>query len=145
MLVDSLRVDRQRVDVAAHQFGGGSIDHPVSLHLRDPVEDCRGNDHVEMAALTRAGVADVLRAVVANLEPHGLQGLQRRAQPFHPIAGRSLAHEARSLASRPRSAHNTTANVNTMAMGGAIQTLNNTQSASLRFSATQMFTKPSAT
>jgi len=55
------------------------------------------------------------------------------------------AHEALSLVRRPRRVHNTTASVNTMAIGGAIQTLKSTQSASLRFSATQMLTTPSAT
>src|SRR5690348_6868241 len=135
------RIDRQRVDVAAHQFSGGSIDHPMALHLRPPGERGRGDGHVEMAALTRAGMPDVSGAVVADLEQDRLQGLQGGPQPLDALRG----HEALSLPNRPRSVHNTTASVNTMATGGAIQTLNSTQSASLRFSATQMFTSPSAT
>src|SRR5262245_19928880 len=58
-------VDRQGMDVLAHQFRGGSIDHPVHLHLSGALEGRGGDGHVEMAALARAGMADVLVAVVA--------------------------------------------------------------------------------
>ncbi len=95
---------------------------------------------MKVATFTRAGMADVPGAVVANLEQRGMQGaLERRTQAV------DARHEGLSLENTPRSVHSTTANVNTMATGGAIHTLNNTQSASLRFSATQMLTRPSAT
>ena len=63
-----LRVDRQRVYVPAHQFGGGSIDHSMPLYLRDAVERRGGNGHVEMTAFPGAGVTRVLGAVIADLE-----------------------------------------------------------------------------
>jgi hypothetical protein len=115
----------------------------MPLHLRDAVEGRGGNDDVEMAAFARTGMADVTGTVVADFEQRRIQRLfERRAQAFN---ARHSVHEALSLPNSPRSAHNTTAIVKTMAMGGAIQTLNNTQSDSLRFSATQMLTRPSAT
>ena len=79
------RVDRQRVDVPAHQFGGGSIDHPVSLH-RGHAGERRGRDlDVKMPAFARAGMAGMLGAVVADLEQRRAAGLQRRAQPLDAL------------------------------------------------------------
>src|SRR3954467_10723383 len=108
------RVDRQRGDVAAHQFSGGSIDHPMPLHLRQPGEGCGADGHVEMPAFARARMADVPGAVVTNLEQYGLQALQRGPQPFDALR----AHDVLSLVSTPRRVHNTTVSVNTMATGG---------------------------
>jgi len=129
------------MDAVAQQFSGGSIDHPMSLHLRQPGEGGGGNGDVEMPAFARTCMSDVFRAVIADLEQYGMQRLQRGPQPLDAVH----AHEGLSLANTPRSVHSTTASVNTIAMGGAIQTLKSTQSASLRFSATQMLTRPSAT
>ena len=133
-------VYRERVDISAHQFGGGSIDHSMSLYLRDPVEHGRGDDHVEMAAFARPGMAGVLRAVVADFEHHGLQALQGRPQAIDP---RRCAHEVLSLLKAPRMTHNTIAIVTTIATMGAMTTLKRTQSASLRLSAIQILTAPS--
>ena len=66
-------VNRQRMDVAAHQFSGGSIDHPVPFQRGNPGEAGGGDDDVEMAAFSRARVAFVLRAVIANLEQGRVQ------------------------------------------------------------------------
>src|SRR5688572_35187 len=77
-------VDRQRVYVPAHQFGGGSIDHPMSFDRRHAGEGRGRNDHVEMAALARSCVSGVFGAVVANLEQRGMEfALQCLAQFFH--------------------------------------------------------------
>jgi len=133
-------VYRERVDVSAHQFGGGSIDHSMSLYLRDPVERGRGDGHVEMATFARAGVPGVLRAVVTDFERDGLQALQGRTQS---IDARRCVHEGLSLVKAPRMTHNTIASVTTIATMGAMTTLKRTQSASLRLSAIQIFTPPS--
>ena len=74
------RVDRQRVNVPAHQFSGGSIDHPMSLYLRDALEGRRHDGDVEMAAFACAGVTGVFGAVVANLEQGGVQRFSSAAR-----------------------------------------------------------------
>jgi len=68
--------------VAAHQFSGGSIDHSMSLHPRDPFEGRRDNGDVEMAALARAGMTGMSGAVVADFEQRRMQRLlECGAQP----------------------------------------------------------------
>ena len=42
------------MDVAAHQFSGGSIDHPVPLQRGNAGKARRSDNHVEMAAFPRA-------------------------------------------------------------------------------------------
>ncbi len=75
------RVDRQRVNVTAHEFSGGSIDHPMALYLRHAVEGGRGDGHVKMAAFAGTGVTDVFGTVIANLEqwPDATPARARRA------------------------------------------------------------------
>ena len=82
------RVDRQRVDVAAHQFSGGSIDHPVPFQRGDAGKARRRDHDVEMAAFASTGVAGVFRAVVANLEQGRVQGgLERCPQAVDARTG----------------------------------------------------------
>src|SRR6185295_10605722 len=100
---------------------------------------CR-DDHVKVTALARARVAGVLRAVVADLEQRGIQRLQRRAQ----LVDARGVHVLVSLRNSGNRIQAMTPKETTMATGPAIHTLNVTQSDSLRFIATQMFTKPSA-
>ena len=136
-----MRVDRQRVNVAAHQFSGGSIDHPMALDAGDPVEGRRRDGDVEMAAFARTRVAGVTGAVVTDFEQGGMKlPLQDGAQARH---ARRLVHEALSFPSAPRSIHSMRPMENTIATGGRIQTLKVTQSASDLFSATQMLATPS--
>jgi hypothetical protein len=118
-------IDRQGVNVATHQFGGGSIDHPMSLHLRDPVEGgCRDGD-VEVSAFARAGMADVPGAVVTNLEQGRMQGgLQRGPQPFHPFA------HVGSFSWKPRISQNVVKAVKMKMAGRKNQVLSATQVAS---------------
>ena len=79
------------MDVAAHQFGGGSIDHPMSFERGHAREAGGGDDDVEMAAFTRAGVAGVFGAVIADLEQRGMQGrFERGAQPIGAACSRRL-------------------------------------------------------
>jgi len=140
------RVNRQRMDVAAHQFSGGSIDHPMPFQ-RGNAGKARRRDHdVEMATFASPGVAGVFGAVIANLEQTRMQsGFERCTQA---IRSRTRAHGADSFDSfenTPRSRYNTTPTMKIMAKGTAIQTLKVTQSASLRVLATQMFANPSST
>ena len=114
----------------------------MALHLRNAVESCGGDGDVEMAAFSRTGMPDVSGAVVTDFEQ---RRMQRRLQCATQALDAFGAHDADSLWNAPRNTHSTMASVNTMATGGAIQTLKSTQSDSLRFSATQMFTKPSST
>jgi len=72
------RVDRQRVYVPAHEFSGGSIDHPMTLHLRHPGERRSGNGHVEMTPFAGARMSNVLVAVIADFEQRGMQGRLQR-------------------------------------------------------------------
>ena len=133
-------VDRQRVNVTAHEFSGGSIDHPMALYLRHAVEGGRGDGHVKMATFAGTGVTDMFGTVIANLEHGRMQRLfERGAQT---LDARRIAHAAFSLLTAPRSIQNNRPSVVTMAKGVSIQTLNVTQSASERFSATQMFANP---
>ena len=133
-------VDRQRVNVTAHEFSGGSIDHSMSLYLRHAVEGGRGDRHVKMATFAGTGVTDVFGTVIANLEHGRMQRLfERGAQA---LDARRIAHAVFSLLTAPRSIQNNRPSVVTMAKGVSIQTLNVTQSASERFSATQMFANP---
>ena len=129
------------MDVAAHQFSGGSIDHPVSFQRRNARKGGRGDDDVEMAAFPRSRVAFVLRTVVADFEQGRVQrGFEREAKAIRARGG----HEG-SLVSTPRSKYRMMPKRKTRASGNEIQTLKVTQSASLRVMATQMFTKPSTT
>ena len=106
-----VRVNRQRVNIAAHQFGGGSIDHPMSFHRRHPLEGVRGDGDVEVAAFTRAGMTGMPGAVIADLEPGRMQrGFQRGAQEFNP----RRAHEDSFSNSIPRNSHRMTPSENTM-------------------------------
>ena len=99
-----------------------------------------GDGDVEMAAFTRAGVTGMPGAVVADVELSGRErGLERGAQPGDPVAHDAFSREN----STSRSIHAPRLNVTTMPTGPAIQTLKNTQSASLRLSATQMLATPS--
>ena len=117
------------MDVAAHQLGGGSIDHPVPFERRNPGEAGRGDDHVEMAAFARARVAFVLRAVVADLEQGRVQGgFECQAQALSARAG---AHGADSLDSTPRNRYSKTPTMKIIAAGRAIQTLKKAHSCSL--------------
>lgn len=130
------------MDVPAHQFGGGSIDHPVPLDRRDTGERRRRDDHVEMAAFACAGMAGVLRTVVTDLEAHGMERRFERGPQPRDALGR---HVGESFVNRTsRSAQNIAASVATIAMGGAIHTLKVTHSVTLRWRAIQMFAVPSA-
>lgn len=130
------------MNVAAHQFSGRSIDHPVSFHRRHPVEGGSGNRHVKMAAFARAGMPRVFGAVVTDVEQRRVQCmLERGAQPLD--AG--CAHGVPSLAnSWLRNSQTMTPSDITMPSGPAIQTLKETQSLSLRLNAIQMFATPSS-
>lgn len=117
------------MDVAAHQLGGGSIDHPMPLKCRDPGEAIRGNGDVEMPTFTRPGVAGVLRAVIADLESGGLQGLlQCRSQALHAGIHAGPAGVSRGAC---RNSPKMITAVNTKISGMMIQVLNVTQAASL--------------
>ena len=107
---------------------------------RGDAGECRcRDDDVKMATFARTGVAFVFRAVIANLEQGRLQrGFERDAEPV----GARRAHEG-SLANAPRSRYRMTPKRKTIASGNEIQSLNLTQSPSLRVRATQMFAKPS--
>ena len=130
------------MDVAAHQFSGGSIDHPVPFQRGNPGEAGGGDDDVEMTPFARTGVALVLRAVIANLEQGRMQGgFERGAKP---LGARGRIHVG-SRVSAPRIRYRMTPKRNTSASGNAIHTLNVTQSDSLRVMATQMLAKPSST
>ena len=124
---------------AAHQFSGGSIDHPVPFQRGDAGEARRRDDDVEMATFARTGMASVLRAVIPDLQQGRVQGVFE----YRPQTLDTRIHGA-SFANMPRNSHSTTPNENTVASGTAIHTLKVTQSLSLRFSATQMLTVPSA-
>jgi len=106
----------------------------------DTLECRRRNRDVEMTAFARARVAGVSGTVIADFEQGRVQCLfQCGAQARY---ARRVAHEALSFPSAPRSIHNMRPMENTMATGGRIHTLNVTQSASERFSATQMLATP---
>ena len=129
------------MDVAAHQFSGGSIDHPVSFQRGHAGEARGGDDDVEMAAFTRAGVAVMFRAVVANLEQGRMQGgFERGAQAIaracsrrrflrRSYAAQQIEHDADDEDHRQRT---------------AIQTLKVTQSASLRCRRSRCSRSPAA-
>ena len=89
------RVYRQRMDVAAHQFSGGSIDHPMPFQ-RGNAGKARRRDHdVEMATFAGPGVAGMFGAVIANLEQARMQsGFERCTQTLH---SRTCAHGADSF------------------------------------------------
>lgn len=75
-----------------HQFSGGSINHPVSLHLRGALEGRCDDGDVEMAAFPRTGMAGMLGAVVADLEQGRLQRLlERGPELFDPRAHADLS------------------------------------------------------
>src|SRR4051812_6009378 len=113
----------------------------MPLYRRDAVERGGRDDHVEVASLTRTGMTDMFLAVVANLEQAGMQSqFERRPQSCR---ARARVHEALSFPSAPRNIHSSSPMENRMATGGRIHTLNVTQSASGRFSATQMLATPS--
>ena len=78
------------MDVPAHEFSGGSIDHPMPLHLRHAVERGGGDGDVEMPAFARAGMADVPGAVVADFEQRRVQRLLERATHPDPENERQL-------------------------------------------------------
>ena len=79
------------MDVAAHQFSGGSIDHPVPFQRGSAGESRRGDDDVEMTAFARTGVAFVLRAVVADFEQGRVQrGFERDAQTLRRACSRGF-------------------------------------------------------
>ena len=124
------RVNRQRMDVAAHQFSGGSIDHPVPLQRGNAGEAGGGDDDVKMAAFPCARVAFVLRAVVADFEQGRVQGgFERRPQTI------ARGTRSRGLLGRILRAADTGLTPNDEDAGQratTIQTLNETQSASLR-------------
>ena len=137
--LDGSRVDRQRVNVPAHQFSGGSIDHSMPLHLREAREGRRDDGDVEMPALARAGVAGMFGTVVTNLEQRGMQRLfERGAQSLD--AG---AH-ADSLLGCPRMIQNTIPRVNTNNNGTATKVLKFTQASWLMRKAIQRLAAPSA-
>ena len=116
------------MDVAAHQFSGGSIDHPVPFQRGNAGEGRGRDDDVEMAAFARAGVAFVFRAVIANLEQGRMQGgFERGAQPLGARA--HVDSSAPTLSDQyPRSIQNMRPAVNTNTSGMIIQVLKNTQS-----------------
>ena len=123
------RVNRQRMDVAAHQFSGGSIDHPMPFQRGNPGKArCRDYD-VEMAAFASSGMAGVFRAVIANLEQAWMQGGFERCT--QALLTRTRAHGADSfdaLVNTPRSRYSTTPIMTIIAAGIAIQALKKTQS-----------------
>ena len=133
------RVDRQGVNFAAHQFSGGSIDHPMSLDAGDTVEGRRGDGDVEMATFSRAWVAGVSGAVVSNFQHGWMQRLlQNRAEPVD-----TRTHVG-SLGWYPRSNQNVTLAVNTNIAGMKNQVFSETQVASGRLYAAQRLNAPSA-
>ena len=138
--LNGARVDRQRVNVLAHELGGGSIDHPMSLHLRHAVERGGGDGHMKMAAFARTGMADVFGAVVANLEQRRMQRILESGT--QACDARRVTHAPFSVLTAPRNIRYPSPSVVTSANGVRIQTLKVTQSASGRFSATQMFARP---
>ena len=116
------RVDRQRVYVAAHEFSGGSIDHPVPFHRRVTGEGRRRDHYVKVPTLARTGVAFMFGAVVANVEQRRMQrSFEGGAQAFDP-----RAHQD-SFGWYPRSSQNMRPAVNTNTSGKVIQVLKNTQ------------------
>jgi hypothetical protein len=83
------------MDVAAHQFSGGSIDHPMPFERRDSGEARGGNYDVEMTAFACPGMTGVPRAVVTDFEQAWVQGgFERCTQPLH---ARTCAHGAGSF------------------------------------------------
>ena len=133
------------MDVAAHQFSGGSIDHPVSLQRGDSGKARRRDHDVEMTAFASPGVAGMFGAVIAYLEQARMQGgFERCTQAFYARS----THGADSLDSfmiTLRSRYSAMPTMKIIARGTAIQTLKATQSASLRVLATQMFANPNST
>ena len=123
------RVDRQGVDIAAHQFSGGSIDHPVALHLRDALEGGGGNRDVKVSAFARTGMAGMPGTVVADLEQGRMQALQRRSQPLDARA--HVGCSGLSFSSWPRISQNTMATLNRKSRGIESQDLKSTQAFSL--------------
>jgi len=136
------RVDRQRVNITAHQFSGGSIDHPVPFYRSPPLECSGGNRDVEMATFASTRMAGMLGAVVTDLEQRRMQCvLERGAQPLDARGG---IHGVGPFLNRSRSNQKIMPNVKTRTTGKLIQTLKVTQADSLMVSATQMFAVPSA-
>jgi len=133
------------MDVAAHQFGGGSIDHPMPFQRGDAGKPRRRDHDVEMATFAGAGVAGMFGAVIAYFEQAGMQGgFERCTKAFYARS----AHGADSLDSfmnAPRTRYSAMPTMKIIARGTAIQTLKVTQSASLRVLATQMFANPNST
>src|SRR5882672_11968040 len=116
------RVDRQRGYVAAHEFSGGSIDHPMSFQCRDARETGRDDHDVKMPALARAGVASVLCTVVADVEQRRMQrGFEDGAQALD-----ARAHSD-SFGWYPRSSQKMRPTVNANKSGTVIHTLKKTQ------------------
>lgn len=114
------------MDVAAHQFGGGSIDHPVAFHRASPGEGRGGDRDVEVAALTRAGVPRVLGAVIADVEARRPESrFERRAQSVGTLAHRGASGTSRRI-------QKITPSVNTNASGSTTQALKVTQVDSLK-------------
>ena len=130
------------MDGMFHLCGEELVDLPMALEGPATLK-LRGNDghHEVSAARGRSGMTGMFGAVVADLEQGRVQrGLERDSK----AVGARHAHEG-SLANAPRSRYRMTPNRKTMASGMEIQSLNLTQSASLRVMATQMFAKPSST
>ena len=72
------------MDVAAHQFGGGSIDHPMPFQRGDAGKLRRRDHDVEMAAFAGAGVAGMFGAVIAYFEQARVQGgFERGTKAVH--------------------------------------------------------------
>lgn len=84
----SPRLDAEGVNLTFQQIGDRRIDQAMTLH-RGLVAESGGNDiNAEMTTAAGAGVADVGRALVADLQ---LRRRQRGAQPlFDP--GDALVH-----------------------------------------------------
>src|SRR5690606_24847133 len=95
------RVDVERVDVRLHERADRREHDPVPLDRRLAAKGRRREAHLEMPTLARTRVADVLRAVVDDLEPRGrkllLEGRAEAADAFGCHAGSGLCRGRRGL------------------------------------------------
>jgi hypothetical protein len=95
------RIERERVDVVAHEFAERGINALVAAHQRHACK-LRGDDaHAEMtAAVARALVTDVQVAFVGDIELLRVErGLQRRADAFDALAHGSVFLNGRTTTS----------------------------------------------
>lgn len=114
------------MDVAAHQFSDGSIDHSMALADGEPGERGGGDDDVEMPALAGSRMTGVRRTVIADFQQRGRERrLQRGAQAIDASAHGDFP------AAGSRMIHSTRPSVKTKSKGTTTQVLKVTQVASL--------------